>query len=432
LRFVPLPARVTTPVKRKPTWDFSVPGMLYCSMTMFMGIAAMNTQANLLFGVFGLMVGVLLISVGVSGMVLGKLTVRRSLPDAAVVGQKVAIGYEFANGKRFWPSLSVQVSELDGVEAFRRQSHAYLLHAAAEMSADVEVEVTPKRRGVHRLGQYQISTSFPFGFVKRAVVRYQEDSLLVFPALARMDGRVLRLMRSAETSGVTVRPKRGGEDEMYGVKEYRPGENPRLIHWKRTARTGLVVSREMSRVSPPRVMIIVDTFLPERSVEAHELVERTIAVAASLASEALEQGLLVGVTAAAPTELDAKVVVSMQPSRGKRHRRDVLSGLAKLRRNEHVRIQELIGEAMRSARAGTTPVVVTGSGLELNLAEQSRGTMVVLQVKSAMVEQWFRFEGEVDFTTTMPMDQQPAMPAGVPAGGKAAGRTGTGKGAGHV
>ena len=31
-------------------------------MMMFMGLAAMNSQANLLFGVFGLMIGILLVS----------------------------------------------------------------------------------------------------------------------------------------------------------------------------------------------------------------------------------------------------------------------------------------------------------------------------------------------------------------------------------
>ena len=54
-----------TPVRRKPSLDFSVTGLVYCSMMMFMGLAAINSQANLLFGVFGLMIGILaLVSAG--------------------------------------------------------------------------------------------------------------------------------------------------------------------------------------------------------------------------------------------------------------------------------------------------------------------------------------------------------------------------------
>lgn len=369
----------------------------------------MNTQVNLLFAVFGLMIGVLLISLLISRLVLMKLTVRRALPDVAVVGQKAVIGYEFANDKRVWPSLSVTVAELDGVEAFRRQPHAYLLHAAARTSASCKVEVTPKRRGAHQLGKYQIATSFPFGFVKRAVVRYQEDTLMVFPPLARVDVRVLKLLRSAETAGITVRPRRGGEDEVYGVKEYRPGESPRLIHWRRSARSmatgGALVAREMTRVSPPRVMIMVDTRLHDRSAESHAAVERAIAVAASLASEALEQGLMVGVQAPSPGVGDGYVRV--MPNRGKRHRKEVLSALARLPVNEVVELRSMVQQVSRELRAGTSPVLVTPHELEQNLAEQARGGWVVLSAMSPQVRAWFRFGDDVDFAMAMPADQQP-------------------------
>src|SRR5213079_2369695 len=88
----------STPVRRKPSLDFSLTGLIYCAMMLFMGLAAVNTQANLLFGVFG-----------------------RPMP----------VTYEFRNDKRFWPSLSVCIAELDGVEGFTKQPQFYLLHAAA-------------------------------------------------------------------------------------------------------------------------------------------------------------------------------------------------------------------------------------------------------------------------------------------------------------
>src|SRR3954451_8166424 len=94
-----------TPVRRKPSLDFSLTGLVFCSMMMFMGLAAINSQANLLFGVFGLMIGVLLVSGTISKLVLRKLTVTRVLPETAVVGRPAMLNYEFGNSKRFWPSL---------------------------------------------------------------------------------------------------------------------------------------------------------------------------------------------------------------------------------------------------------------------------------------------------------------------------------------
>src|SRR5436305_13290348 len=168
---------LATPVRRRPSLDFSLTGLVYCSMMLFMGLAAINSQANLLFGVFGLMIGILLVSGIISRWVLRGLSLNRILPEHGAVGQPLTVTYEFTNRKRFWPSLSVTVAEIDGVEAFYKQPHGYLLHAAPGTTATVSVELIPKRRGVHRLDRHQISTSFPFGFIKRATDRRKEDHI---------------------------------------------------------------------------------------------------------------------------------------------------------------------------------------------------------------------------------------------------------------
>jgi hypothetical protein len=142
------PATATV-MHRKPSLDFSITGLVYCSMMMFMGLAAMNSQASLLFGVFGLMIGILLVSGVISRVVLRRLSLHRVLPELAVVGQPTTVTYQFENGKKFWPSLSLCLAELDGAEAFTRQPQSYMLHAAAGNVAIVPIEAIPKRRGLH-------------------------------------------------------------------------------------------------------------------------------------------------------------------------------------------------------------------------------------------------------------------------------------------
>ena len=68
-------------MRRRPSLDFSLTGLVYCSMMLFMGLAAMNSQANLLFGVFGLMIGILLVSGVISRFVLRGMEVSRILPE---------------------------------------------------------------------------------------------------------------------------------------------------------------------------------------------------------------------------------------------------------------------------------------------------------------------------------------------------------------
>src|SRR5256885_2043461 len=288
-----------TVVHRKPSLDFSITGLVYCSMMMFMGLAAMNSQASLLFGVFGLMIGILLVAGVISKIVLRRLELHRLLPELAVVGQPTTVTYQFTNGKRFWPSLSVCLAELDGAEAFTRQPQSYMLHAAAKMTATVPIEVMPKRSGLHEMNRYQVSTSFPFGFIKRAVERCEKDSVLVYPALGQVDPKLLAMCRSADTTGATMRPRRGGQDEFYGVKEHRAGENPRFIYWRRSARTGVLVAKEMTQVAPPKLLLLVDTYVDpqRRTMENHGKVEHAISLAASIASQALEEGMSVGLFA---------------------------------------------------------------------------------------------------------------------------------------
>jgi uncharacterized protein (DUF58 family) len=388
-------------IRYRPSFDFSLTGLIYCCIMMFMALAAMNSQANLLFGVFGLMIGVLLISGSISRLVLKRLEVRRVLPDMGVVGRKCAIVYEFVNKKRFWPSLSVSMGELDGCEGFVKQPFTYMLHAAAKMTARVPTEVVPKRRGLHTFDRYQIGTSFPFGFIKRAITRRRKDALLVCPALGQVDSKLLKLCQSADKSGAVMRPKRGGLDEFYGLKEYRQGENPRWIYWKRSAKTGVLVSREMTQAAPPKLMLLVDTYLPEAAPQGYADVERTIAMAASLADHALDAGMAVGLHVWGGQE----GWVTLAPNRGKRHTRDVLAALAQLPRNVSQSPKMLLADSREFLKGGATPVIFTPRDITIGRTEAGRGGMLVLSATSRDASRWFRFDPNIDFARTMPLEE---------------------------
>ncbi|CAN5469057.1 hypothetical protein BH10PLA1_BH10PLA1_10030 [soil metagenome] len=395
--------RSATVVRRKPSLDFSVTGLVYCSMMMFMGLAAINNQANLLFGVFGLMIGIRLISGILSKLVLRKLYIRRILPEDAEVGLTVTVVYQFGNRKRYWPSVSVTIAELDGAEGFTKQPQSYMLHAAAQHTASVPTELLPKRRGVHELDRYQVSTSFPFGFIKRAIERGHKDSLVIFPPLATVDRHLMQMCKSAENTGSMMRPRHGGMDEFYGVKEYRRGENTRFIYWRRSARAGVLVSKEMTQVSPPRLVLVVDTHLKDESPDSFAEVERTIAMAASVASHAIKEGLLVGLVAWSGEWL------ILPPDRGKRHRVDLLATLARLPKNTTEPIANLLLEAQKLIEEATTGVVFTPGTLSLTLGERVRASLVVVSAISQQNRAWFAFDKDVDFYTCMPANQQPKL-----------------------
>ena len=390
-----------TPVRTRPGLDFSMTGLVYSAMMLFMGLAAVNSQANLLFGVFGLMIGILLVSAVISRTMLRRIAVRRVLPHHGVVGRPMSVTYELTNRKRLWPSLSVCVAELDGAAGFIKQPQSYLLHVAPRMTAEVPAEFMPKRRGVHEMHRYQLSTSFPFGFVKRAITLRQKDHVLIHPAIGEVDPRLMAMCRSAEKTGASVRPRPGGTDEFYGLHEYREGDNPRLISWRRSARTGTLVTRLMTQVSPPRILLVVDTFARDRSVAEHARIERAIAMAASVAVRALDEGMSVGLYAWSGDW------TGVHPDRGKRHRDDLLSILARLPLNTEHDTHALLERVSRFTKSGTTAMLFTPRDMQPTLGGVARGSTVVVSADGSSGQGWFRFDAAVDFTTCMPPDQQP-------------------------
>ena len=426
------PATATV-MHRKPSLDFSVTGLVYCSMMMFMGLAAINTQANLLFGVFGLMIGVLLVSGIISRWVLRHVTVRRLVPEYAAVGSRVRISYHIDNRKRWWPTLSVTISELDAPGAFDRQPHAYVMHTAAGMQATVHAEVVPLRRGLHKLERFQVSTSFPFGFIKRALIRRHADTILIHPAQGVVEPRALSRFYAAESSGINQRPREGGNDEFYGAREYRPGDPMRMIHWRRSARTmatrtptnpgGTLVVKQMTRVAPPRLMLLIDTYAPAYSgpkltrkpspeeqvarglhQQRLEDVERNLAAAASLLSAATKRGLSVGLVA-----WDGQRWLDVAPEGGKRHRRDLLALLAGMRRNREQDTTALLARGLPRATGDTTAVLISAGRADRQAASDGNGSastggrarirrnLVVVSTQPAELARWVRFDPELDF-----------------------------------
>lgn len=367
-------------------------GLLYLAMILFMGLAAINTQANLLFGVFGLMIGMMVVSWVVGRADLRQLHVRRQMPPHLSVGVPTTIDYEFHNQKRHWPTVSVTLTELEGTGGFSRPPQAYLLHAAPGMSATAPAEVVPVRRGIYELNPYQLTTSFPFGFIRRATLAAQRDILLIFPAIAQVERRLLAMCRSADDVGESTRPRPGGMDEFYGLRQYRAGDNPRWIHWRRSAHTGVLVTREMTRVAPPRLIIAADTHLPGTpAAEQQALVERAIAMAASLASAALEDGLQVGACAWAGE------LVTIEPARGKQQREDVLTLFARLPANAEFDRDKLLLAAQAIARAAATVVLITPADLQSDPLAQGRGGTIVLSAAREDGRHWFQFPEGIRF-----------------------------------
>ncbi len=160
------------------------------------------------------------------------------------------------------------------------------------------------------------------------------------------------------------------------------------------------MSKEMTQVAPPRLLVLVDSFLKDRTRAEHAAVEHAIAMAGSIATLALEKGLSVGIQAWADGWH------GIAPTRGKRHRRDVMTLLARLPVNQEKDAQSLLESAQELAEQGTTLVLCTGRNLEVSLNEKLRGGLILISAVHSQSGNWFKFNENVRFDRCSPPEQE--------------------------
>lgn len=153
------------------------------------------------------------------------------------------------------------------------------------------VRATFPRRGRYTLEPLVARSTFPFGLASRTTQLLGTDELIVLPRPARVDGERLRawLFRAWAGRDEERRKRRRvveREAEVHGLRDYRPGDSPRRVHWKATARRNKLTVREYEDAAPPRVLLVVDPWLPAKPTEAErENLETVISLAAGICRE---------------------------------------------------------------------------------------------------------------------------------------------------
>lgn len=211
-----------------------------------LGVAAVNTGNNLVYLLCAMLLALIVVSGVLSELTLRGLRLTAVLPDEVYAGRAALFGAIVANAKRRRASHSVAI-EILGPRAGpgRRAAVArvlYLPQLEAGAERLVTWEATLAARGCHRLSGLRITTRFPFGlFVKAAPVGLDAE-VLVFPAVGPVAPDRLRQLGGA--GGAATR-RRGRGDDLRNLRQYRPEDDPRLIHWRSSAKAQVLTVREL-------------------------------------------------------------------------------------------------------------------------------------------------------------------------------------------
>jgi hypothetical protein len=157
---------------------------------------------------------------------------------------------------------------------------------APHSKTEVICEIIPHHRGVIRLTGMTVARPDPFGLVNACVNISLPQSLLILPKLYQLPAIQLPGAKRYQSGGVALASSVGESEEFRSLRDYRPGDSLRKIHWKSWAKIGKPIVKEEQDEFFVRHALILDTF---QSVNYSETLEEAISIAASLACEVQTQ-----------------------------------------------------------------------------------------------------------------------------------------------
>ena len=292
---------------------------------------------------------------------------RRILALRVARGDPIPVSYRLHNPTRFRSSRATIIDRCDA-EQVRVDTEPVAAHSASS----IESMIPTRRRGVFDVGPIEIERIDPLWLTVGTRRTGQVASVIVHPKVYDLLGPQ-GAVRSVENESVL---RRASSDPMSGfvsMREYVPGDDPRLIHWPTTARVGTLMIREHVDVRRPEFTVVLDT-APDAS--APDDFEEMVDVAASLAVHAIRSGLDVMVRttdrdhAGRPTPLVADSMVLELLTPVQRSVEDDLLSLASLVPGgfDHTSVVMVTGPGGPSSRFITTDRLTTvriGAGAAL-------------------------------------------------------------------
>jgi uncharacterized protein (DUF58 family) len=319
---------------RRTTLRVTLSGWLFLLVSLLVGLAAVRSQMPMMFVLFGAMLGGMAVSSMIArGMVIAA-NVHRELPTRAWQFEAVYFGYYIRNRRRRTPCLGLALHEIapKGVE----NAYGYCVHLPGKSTFRAGCRLSAEHRGRIDLKGVRLTTKFPFGLV---IVRRdveQPASLVVWPAKGQLKSDLLR-HGALEASSAAPSRLQGGQDEFFGLREYRMGDSPRWIHWRRSAGRDVPVVREMAHPVPDVLFLVIDTRLDENEPLAEWQRERILRFTATMIDQALVRGFQVGMALAGE---DGPVV--FPPAMGIGARTGLLDALADVSSAEQIPIRRVI------------------------------------------------------------------------------------------
>ena len=275
----------------------------------------------------------------------------------------------------FPEGLDLTGATMRGTGLELNRQHTITTSLLPYQKATWKYSLTCSERGYHRIGPVRLRTGDIFGF-NSAETRYNQfDHILVFPRVVDIEGLVFPVEHPmGEIRG--TRPIYFDTNRVVGQRDYQPRDPMKHIDWKATARARTLQTKVFEPVVSLNMLIVMNGSTREHSWQGsnRRLFERTVTIAASVASLADRRGYTYGVVSNAVASYSGKWIhVPMGASSSQLTM--ALEALAMAAPYVVAPLAEVVNSERDSLPAGTTVILVTPS-LSDSLLEDIAGIRV--------------------------------------------------------
>lgn len=251
------------------------------------------------------------------------LSVERSLSaDRVMPGMDVVVTLKIHNNGAGLDELLVE-DNLPGNLSIRLGSPRHLIRLPQNSSHTFTYTVSAPR-GRYRFHEVSLQTFDPFNLLELTRRVNLPEHLFVFPDIRKLRNVVIRPRRTRVYAGAIPAHTGGQGIEFFGVHEYQPGDSPRSINWRASARNmDSLYSNEYRQERVADVGIVLDARMRSNMFRnGNSIFDYSVLAAGTLADTFISQGNRVGLL------VYGNYLAWTYPAYGKMQRERIMHALA--------------------------------------------------------------------------------------------------------
>jgi uncharacterized protein (DUF58 family) len=268
------------------------------------------------------------------------------------VGDRLSEQFTLVNSSGF-PAFWVEIVDQSNVPGYRA---AVVRSAGGGSVLRWRQDAICERRGQFRLGPWSLESADPFGLFGVEISYPASEEIIIHPPI---HSQLPIPLPSGQSSGRSRAREQSWQATINAatVRDYRPQDPYRWIHWRTSARKDNLYVRQFDLDAAGDVWLLLDMAQEAQLGDGAEgTEEHAVLLAASLSARARLQNRPIGLAAYGQTPQ------LIPPGQGEGQQWRILRALALVRADGDTPLQRALDDLGRTARRGSAAVIITASG----------------------------------------------------------------------